>query len=209
MGVPAEIVVGTDAGASAEIRAFDGGTGAALLDFFPFGAFNGGVRVALGDVDGDHFADIIAGSGPGLNALVNVYSGATGRAIRSFFTYPASFFGGIYVAAGDVNGDGVADVIVGAGTGSPTVRIFDGKTSSPIRDFYAYDAAFQGGVRVGFTSATGLASGAILTGPGPSPGGGLALGPLVQVLDRTTLTDLESFFAYSPDFTSGIFIGGA
>jgi hypothetical protein len=101
------------------------------------------------------------------------------------------------------------DVIVGAGTGSPTVRIFDGMTTSPIRDFYAYDADFQGGVRVGFTSAVGSTSGAILTGPGPSPAGGLALGPLVQVLDHATLTDLESYFAYSPDFTDGIFVGGA
>jgi FG-GAP repeat len=59
------------------------------------------------------------------------------------------------VAALDVNGDGRADIITGAGPGGgPHVRIFDGLTGLQLQantndSFYAYDALFSGGVYVG------------------------------------------------------------
>jgi hypothetical protein len=53
------------------------------------------------------------------------------------------------VAAGDVNGDGFADIITGAGPGGgPIVMVFHGRDRSAI-GFYAYDPAFRGGVTVG------------------------------------------------------------
>src|SRR5205085_2640431 len=83
--------------------------------FLAFDAgFRGGVRVAAGDVNGDGVNDIIAGAGEGGSAHVKVFDGKTGQLIRSFFAFPG-FGGGVFVAAGDVNGDGMADVIVGAG----------------------------------------------------------------------------------------------
>jgi FG-GAP repeat len=45
--------------------------------------------------------------------------------IRSFFAYDSGFRGGVSVAAGDIDGDGLADIITGAGpSGSPHVRAF-------------------------------------------------------------------------------------
>ena len=38
--------------------------------------------------------------------------------IFSFYAYPSTFSGGVFVAAGDVNGDLRADIITGAGRGS-------------------------------------------------------------------------------------------
>jgi hypothetical protein len=35
----------------------------------------------------------------------------------SGYVYPADFVGGLFVAAGDVSGDGFADIITGAGPG--------------------------------------------------------------------------------------------
>src|SRR5438045_2768183 len=48
-----------------------------------------------------------AGGGP----HVRVVDGDTGAEVRSFFAYDPTFTGGVRVAVGDVNGDGVADIV--------------------------------------------------------------------------------------------------
>jgi hypothetical protein len=76
---------------------------------------------AAGDVNGDGFHDIIVGA-DGYNdhmGLVAVYAGSkTGVSATPVFTATGeailNYFGGAVGGAGDVNGDGVADIVVGA-----------------------------------------------------------------------------------------------
>jgi hypothetical protein len=105
------------------------------------------------------------------------------------------------VAAGDTNGDGLADIVTGAGAGGgPNVAVYSGSDLAVLQNFFAYDPAFAGGVRVG--TVVGVSGrGEIVTGPG------LGGGPNVRVFDGPTLTDLEDFFAFNPQFTGGIFVG--
>src|SRR5204863_7505353 len=110
--------------------------------------FAGGVRVAVGDVNGDGVPDVITGAGPGAGTHVKVFDGATGAEIRSFLAYPG-FAGGVTVACGDVNGDGFADVITGASVNGH-VKVFDGHSGAEIRSFFAYP---------GFTGAVTVAAG--------------------------------------------------
>src|SRR5262249_55157383 len=109
---------GAGPGASPEVKGFNA-DGTLKLDFLAYGAgFPGGVRVAVADVNGDGVDDIITGAGPGAGPHVKVFSGTDDSLLQSFFAYDPSFHGGVFVAAGDVNGDGLADVVTRAGPGA-------------------------------------------------------------------------------------------
>ena len=102
--------------------------------------------MASGDVNGDGKADIITGAGPGADPHVNVFSGATGANIKSFDAFPTTFRGGISVAAADLNGDGKADIVVGALTQSSQLKAFNAVNLTVIDNFFAYSEAL--GLRV-------------------------------------------------------------
>jgi carbonic anhydrase len=206
-----DVIVGADAGGGPNVIVFvdssitGGGPIEQLYNFMAFNtSFTGGVRVAAGDVNGDGFADIICGAGPGGGPNVTVFSGATGQAIQSFFAYNAAFAGGVYVASADVNGDGNADIIVGAGAGGgPNVTVFSGLDNSVLASYIVFDPAFTGGVRVGGWQAVAGLSGGVVAGAGP--GGG----PIVRAVDPLSGAPVDQFFAYDPTFAGGIFVAGA
>jgi PKD domain/FG-GAP-like repeat len=204
VGSPHLTVYGADAGGGPMVVAYDTrGLGLTLTPAFSFFAydsgFRGGVRVASADINGDSLADIITAAGPGGGPHVKVFDGATGDVIFSFFAYGAGFAGGVYVASGDVNHDGVPDIVTGAGAGGgPHVKVFDGKTGQEIRSFFAYDAGFHGGVRVAAADVNGDGFADIITGAGP--GGG----PHVRVFDGKTGAILNEFFAYPASFAGGV-----
>ena len=80
---------------------------------------------------------------------MKVFDGATGAELRSFFAFNPAFRGGVSVAAGDLNGNGTADIVVGAGAGGgPNVKVYEGGSMAVIRDFFAFSPTFTGGVTV-------------------------------------------------------------
>src|SRR5262249_4759498 len=94
---------------------------------------------------------------------------------------PADFSGGVHVAGGDLDGDGLAEIVTGTGQGgSPHVKVFSGASGALLNSFMAYDAAFTGGVNVAVGRVTGAANAEIITGAGP--GGG----PHVKVFNGLT-----------------------
>ena len=119
-------------------------------------AFTGGVFVAAGDVDRDGREELITGADAGGGPHVRVF--ATGpaftglREVYGFYAYAPWFTGGVRVAAGDLDGDGRAEIITGPGLWSaPVVRAFRTYANGGLGEmtsFYAYDPAFLGGVFV-------------------------------------------------------------
>jgi hypothetical protein len=133
----ADLIVGTGAGSPAQVKVLNGTTQTLLESFSPFAAsFKGGVSVAAGDVNGDGKADVIVGTGAGSPAQVRVFTKATGARTWSLVAFAPTFAGGTAVAAGDVNGDGRADLVVGAGAGGGSqTKVFDGRAHTLLASF--------------------------------------------------------------------------
>ncbi|MCI0479734.1 hypothetical protein L0Y59_04265, partial [Candidatus Uhrbacteria bacterium] len=65
---------------------------------------------------------------------------------RHFSALPTTATGGGTVTAGDVDGDGTDEIVVGAGPGAqPYVNVFT-NDGSKIRSFLAYASSFRGGI---------------------------------------------------------------
>jgi uncharacterized repeat protein (TIGR01451 family) len=200
------IIVGADSGQLPQIRVYNPLSGSLRTSFFAYDTrFRGGVRVATADFNGDGVLDFVTAPGPGGGPHVRVFDGLTLNVLTEFFAYDPAFSGGVYVAAGDVTGDGVPEVITGAGSGGgPHVRAFNAFTHTlvpgPIGQFFAYGAGFLGGVRVAVGDTNHDGKGEIITGAGP--GGG----PHVIVWDGATRAPLMGFFAYSASFRGGVYV---
>jgi YD repeat-containing protein len=180
---------------------------APMYDFFPYGAsFGGGVRVAGGHINGDGVPDIITAAGTGGGPHVKVFDGATSSQdnpveIRSFFAYAATWSGGVFVATGDVNGDGQADIVTAAGPGGgPHVKVFDGHDLHLIREFYAFEQSYSGGVRVAVGDVNDDGSADIIAGEGVS-----ATDSRLRVFSGTTNQQLHQITPY-PGFNGGIYV---
>ncbi len=209
MAAPGRYAVAPGAGGGPLVNYYDG-AGTLLRSFLAYDpAFRGGVRVATGDVTGDNVDDIVTAPGPGGGPVVRVWDGATGVMVIEFNAYDPSFTGGVFVAAGDTNGDFHADIVTGAGAGGgPHVIAFDGEIitinhrPAVQRSFLAYDPAFRGGVSVAAADINGDGRAEMVTGAGP--GGG----PHVKAFDTFTLQVVHEFLAYDPSFTGGVFVAG-
>ncbi len=201
----ADIVVSPDAGGAPVIAVFSGKDGSVLRSFFAFpSAFTGGIRVAAGDVNGDGRADIVTAPGAGGLPDVRVFDGASGNLIREFMAYTPAFVGGVYVAVGDTNGDGRADIITGTGFGgAPVVEVFSGRDNSLLQCFYAYSPTLTAGVRVAATDVNGDGRADIVTTSGPGSS------PALMAYDGVGLSLLDNIYAYDPNFLGGVQVGGA
>jgi hypothetical protein len=164
-------------------------------------SFTGGVRVAVGDANGDGTDDIITAAGPGGGPHVKVFDGVTGKELWGFYAYDPSFTGGVFVATADFNGDGIIEIITAAGAGGgPHVKVIDMFTGTVRRSFFAYDPNFRGGVNVAAADVTGDDVPDIITGPGPGAGAGVE----VRVFDGTNAKQVGAFAAGLGTVDSGL-----
>ncbi len=203
-----------------------------LANGFPFGInFNVGASVAAGDVNGDGYADIIAGAFPG-NPHVKVFDSKevlvsgfiptviTPVVLAEGFVYGLSFNVGANVGAGDVDGDGLEDVITGATAGNPHTKIFDAKdflasgilnAAALMGEYFPYALSFNVGAFVTAGDYNGDGYPDIITGS--------SIGnPQVVIMDGQDIAEgtfdpvasvLDSIFAFELNQNIGVAVGAA
>lgn len=195
---PVSILTAPGSGGGPNVKSF----GARNLSFFAGQPGTGGASVAAGNVLGGDLDNIVVGSGAGVPSRVNVYNQDGSPSGISFSPYGDAFTGGVNVGVADIDGDGVDEIVTGAGAGGgPNVRVFAGD-GEPLTSFFAYDAGFHGGVTVAGADVTADGIDEIVTGPGP--GGG----PNVKALSADGRTQWLTFTAYSDDFHGGVNVAG-
>ncbi len=198
-----DFAVAEGAGGSPVVKILNGKTGTSLHSYTPFPrSFRGGLSVALGDVNGDGRADLIVGEGPG-GGTVKVYDSASHQMLEALMPFGPAYTAGVSVAAGDLNGDGDADVIVGSGPGGKAqVEVLSGTTSTPLETISPFSASYSGGVSVasGDLNGGGKADLVVATASGPA---------VVRVFAGLSNRRLLSFDAFPPSFTGGEAIAAA
>ncbi|QGJ69927.1 Hypothetical protein PBC10988_16160 [Planctomycetales bacterium 10988] len=203
-----DIITSPDASGGPHIKVFSGQDGSVITEFYAYASnITVGVRVAAGDVDGDGTAEVITAPGPGGGPHVRVFSGTTGMqmsgAATNFYAYASNVTTGLFVASGDVNDDGLDDIITAPDAGGgPHVKVFSSGDASLLQNFYAYDPAFIGGVRVGSADVNQDGFADILTVPGSIEG------PEVKAFSGIDLEILSTFFSGSETNPDGLFITG-
>ena len=208
-GLPREFAVGAGAGGGPGVQFYnpDGTLRFTATPFDP--SVTGGVRTAAADFNGDGIADLVVGTGPGGPSHVAILDGKDQHVLFSLDPFEASFTGGVYVAAGDVTGDGVPDLVVTPDEGGgPRVRVFDGANGfAPVIDFYGIDApAFRGGARAAVGDVNGDGVGDLVVAAG------YLGGPRVAGYDGTSLGSgtpvkiFADFYAFEPTLRNGVFL---
>jgi len=163
--------------------------------------------VWAGIVGPEELAVIVVATGPGAGPHVKlddrVLSNVISFEVKVFNSYQG-FAGGVFVAAGDVNADGIPDIIVGAGAGAPGghVKVFSGNTSVLMSSFLAYPAGFSGGVVVAAGDVNGDGGDEIVSAPGS---GSLP----VRAFDGGSLEALDAIFAAEAHTATGLFIASS
>ncbi|MFO0801905.1 MAG: MBG domain-containing protein [Gemmataceae bacterium] len=221
-----ELVITPDEGGGPRIAAYRGMTFAPFISYFGINDpnFRGGARAAVGDINGDGYADIALSAGFGGGPRVSIWDGKSLASLQfknlvpDFFAYEDTLRNGTYVAIGDVDGDGKAELITGAGPGGgPRVKIFsatdllagNGANTRLLADFFAGNPENRGGVRVAVKSLDNDLLADLATGVGEKGGNtvttylGSDLKNAVQDPLFDPFFDIEAY----PGFLNGVFVG--
>jgi hypothetical protein len=118
-------------------------------DWYPFGRnYDGGYNLDIGKFDKTNKSGILIGTGVGHTPIAHIYDYHY-NFVHAWWPVLHTFRGGVDVAAGDVDGDGVDEVIIGPGSGmDPYVRIFDPWGNLKYSQFTAYSSFTKPGLDV-------------------------------------------------------------
>jgi hypothetical protein len=210
----AEIVAAAPTYAGAEVKIFNAATGTAETALYPYGGDSvSSVAVALGDVNGDGKRDIVLSADTPDGTEVKAVD-VDGVQLADFYVLDASIVPGASVAAGDLDGDGKAEIVLGGGpTTAPWPPVANGPDQrvavyeadgTEAHRLDAYPGLFQGGVRVGLADVLGDSRPEMITAPGPGTPPEVEVWSQHWVNGQDRGTRLGHFLAFDSAFHGGV-----
>jgi hypothetical protein len=162
---------------------------------------SGDLEVAFQVVD----SVVVTGPERGQAPLVRVRDALTGQPRFDLLAYEETFRGGVRVATGDVNADGILDIITAPGPGrAADVHVYDGLTGQMVFNVPVYPSSFKAGVNLAAGNFNhDLAGDEIVVAPerGNQP---------VRIFSVTNPSQpLNSFFPYGVGYRYGIRVAAA
>ncbi|HLD22238.1 MAG TPA: peptidoglycan DD-metalloendopeptidase family protein [Patescibacteria group bacterium] len=146
-----ELIVGTLAGKRSSIAIFDAITQKRIQYFHPFEKkYTGGIRIATGDVDGDHVPEIIVGTGGERSGEIRVFEIDGTQKEFTMQPFGAAFTGSIDVSTTDWENDGTAEIMASqADNGEAWVKTYKYNKKHPTL-FYqrVFTEGFLGGTHI-------------------------------------------------------------
>jgi hypothetical protein len=155
------------------------------------------VNIASGSFSATNTRERVVGPGKGGGPNIKTFR-ENGTQIASFMAYDRNFRGGVEVATGDINGDGIDEIVTSPGVGGgPDIKIFSSNGSQLLGQFLAFDRTDRTGTRVaiGDVDADGTKEVIVTLMGGKAP--------VVRVfaLDGQLKTE---FLAYNTEFRGGV-----
>ncbi|MFO0803072.1 MAG: VCBS repeat-containing protein [Gemmataceae bacterium] len=218
-----DMIVTPDRGGGPRVSIFHGPTFNKIADFYGIDDpdFRGGARAAAGDFNGDGKDDVIVSAGFLGGPRIALWDGAAllnglkTRMVGDFYAFLPDLRDGAYVAAGDVNGDGIADAIFGAGPGGgPRTNVIDGRAllanptaaiANPVSSFFTGDYTQRGGIRESIKNIDGDQYADLIVGDGENVGSSVRV-YLGKDLKDGSIGREFSFRAF-PEVNAGVFVG--
>jgi hypothetical protein len=219
----ADVVVTPDQSGGPRVVIYRGGDFQPVASFFGIDDpnFRGGARAAVGDIDNDGSPDLVVSAGFGGGPRVSVFDGAAlargqfDHPVADFYLFDDSLRNGVFLAVGDVEGDGFGDIVAGAGPGgSPRVLAVSGRVllsdgaavavADPLVNFFAGDTSGRGGARVAVADLDSDARSDLVVGNGEGAGS-----RVTSYLGKNFVGGAVPEFSFEafPGFTGGVFVG--
>jgi len=156
--------------------------------------FEGGAYVTAGDINHDGKDEIITGAGYGGGPQVRIFNAHGKNLGLDFFPFPEDYHGGVTVAAGDLNNNGLAEIVVGqAYAAQAWVKVYQADAKTIISEFKAFPDAALYGVSLSVANTDKNKKSEIIASPGS--GGG----PQIRIFDASG-KNINNFFGTDENF---------
>lgn len=167
--------------------------------FYPYTiSYTGSIQLAFGDMNGDGTSDVIVAPSAGFPLPVQVYNRFGNILYDNWFPFGKKYTGGYSLGMMAGAGANPGKVVIGSGTGIPTVVQVYNNDFKLFKEWFAYEKFFKGGVRVAVGDIDGDGKEEIVAGTGPGKK------PLIKVFDASGALKYKEFSPYSALGTPGI-----